>query len=334
MQIDFIGPPVAGHLFETARTRFAAAGHAVPWATDHAAYLAGGGIAEADVVVAFGPFRIGAGELDRAARLRALVSPVTGTEMFDEAAASARTILVANGQVPENYNSMAEATVMLILATLYDLEASQRVLRENAPRPKELRGRMLMGKTVGLIGFGQIARGVAGRLAGWGCRIVTMVRTPRPLPAGVAAVSLEELLRESDVVVVLVPLNADSAGLLDAARLRTMRPEAAFINVARGGIVDEEALAALARERPGMRLALDTFAQEPLPSDSPLRTLPNAILTPRMVGHTRETHDRLPVALIENVERVLAGTVPEYVRNPEIVDAWLARWGTPTAVGA
>jgi D-3-phosphoglycerate dehydrogenase len=193
---------------------------------------------------------------------------------------------------------------------------------------------MLMGKTVGLIGFGQIAQAVAERIAGWGCRIVTTVRTPRPLPPGVTAVPLDELLRDSDVVVVLVPLNADSAGMLDAARLRTMKPEVAFINVARGGIVEDDALAALARERPEMRLALDVFAQEPLPTDSPLRALPNAILTPRMVGHTRETLGRLPLVVTENVERAIAGTAPAYVRNPEILEAWLARWRAPAPAGA
>jgi D-3-phosphoglycerate dehydrogenase len=85
-------------------------------------------------------------------------------------------------------------------------------------------------------------------------------------------------------------------------------------------------LAALAAERPDMRVALDVFDPDPLEPDSPLRRLPNAILTPHMVGHTRETHERLPVVLLDNIERVIAGELPQYVRNPEIAAAWRSRF--------
>jgi D-3-phosphoglycerate dehydrogenase len=222
---------------------------------------------------------------------------------------------------------MAEATVMLVLAALYDLNGTQRMLAGNLPRPERLRARMLAGKTVGLIGFGQIARSVAARLASWECDLIVTVRTPRPLPGHVRSVALDELLAASDVVVVLAGLNDETRGMLDAARLARMKPDVTFVNVARGGIVDQNALARLAAARPDMRIALDVFDPDPLEPDSPLRPLPNAILTPHMVGHTRETHERLPVVLLESIERVIAGEVPDYLRNPQIVDAWRARFG-------
>jgi len=323
MQIDFVGPPRFAGLFQPSIDALTTQGHAARWFRDPATYVAD---AKLDVLVALRNERVTGALMERAPRLRALISPVTGTEGFDEAAATARTILVANGQIPENYVSMAEATVMLVLAALYDLNGTQRVLTENLSRPEHLRARMLSGKTVGLIGFGQIAQSVAARLTPWQCTMVAAVRTPRALPDHVRAVPLDALLATSDVVVVLASLNDQTRGLLDAAKLEQMKPNVTFVNVARGGIVDQKALARLAAERPDMRIALDVFDPDPLETDSPLRRLPNAILTPHMVGHTRETHERLPVVLLENIERVIAGKVPDHVRNPQIIDAWRARF--------
>lgn len=331
MQIDFVGPPRFAGLFQLSIDALNAAGHAARWFRDPGRYPADTDLATLDVLVALRNERVTGALMDRAPRLRALISPVTGTEGFDERAASERTILVANGQIPENYVSMAEATVMLILAALYDLNGTQRVLAENLPRPEHLRARTLSGKTVGLIGFGQIAQSVAARLAPWQCELLAAVRTPRPLPAHVRAVSLDELLGASDVVVVLTGLTEETRGMLDAAKLSRMKPDVTFVNVARGGIVDQNALARLAAERPDMRIALDVFDPDPLEANSPLRRLPHAILTPHMVGHTRETHERLPIVLLESIERVLAGELPRYVRNPEIGAAWRARWAGRSA---
>lgn len=324
MQIDFVGP--VERLYRPAMEALAARGHATRWFETPAAFHAGADLATLDVLVGVGPVGIDAAVMDKAARLRALISPVTGTEGFDEAAASERLILIANGQIAENYISMAEATVALILAALYDLNGVQRQLAENAPRSHRPRARMVMGKTVGLIGFGRIAQAVAERLSTWQCRLLTSVRSARPLPSHVTAVPLDDLLKESHIVVVLAALNEETRGLLSAAKLKLTRPDVVLVNVARGGIVDEDALLALSRERPEMRVALDVFATEPLPADSALRTMPNAILTPHAVGHTRETIDRLPGVLLENIERAIGGKAPDYVRNPEIVERWVARW--------
>jgi phosphoglycerate dehydrogenase-like enzyme len=146
------------------------------------------------------------------------------------------------------------------------------------------------------------------------------------LPPDVARVELDELLKTSDVVCVLASLNSDTRGILDIDRLRLMKPDAVLVNTARGEIIDEEALARLARERPGLRIALDTFAQEPLPLESPLRGLPNIILTPHAIGHTQECLAALVPAAIENVARALCGELPLYIRNPEVIPEWTRRW--------
>ncbi len=265
--------------------------------------------------------------LDAAPRLRAVVFPTVGTETIDIAEANARGIAIANGPTPENFESMAEATVLLILAQLYDLHHTERVLRECLPRPKTQRARMLRGKTVGLIGLGRIARGVVQRLAGWHVNLFACdpYVAPGAAPAGVRMVALDELLRESDVVSVHTTLTSETRHMIGARELALMRPTAFFINTARGGMVDEQALYAALAGGKLAGAALDAFELEPLPLESPLRTLPNVILTPHMIGHTREIFEAIPGAAIENIERLMRGEPPLYWRNPEVEPRWRER---------
>jgi D-3-phosphoglycerate dehydrogenase len=267
--------------------------------------------------------------MKQAPHLRGIVSPFIGTEGIDEVAATELGIMVANGQVPENVLSMSESTIMLILASCYSLHWWQQQLRENRPHPAQVPGRMLRGRTLGMIGCGQIARGIVARLVGWEIQLQTYLpRLRAPLPPGVKRVGLEELLQTSDVVCVLAPLNAETRGMLNLDRLRLMKPDAVLVNTARGGIVDETALAQVARERPHLKIAIDTFAQEPLPPSSPLRELPNTILTPHAIGHTQESIAALPAAAIENVSRILQGELPPYLRNPEVIPQWRRRFAS------
>ena len=106
-----------------------------------------------------------------------------------------------------------------------------------------------------------------------------------------------------------------------------MKPTAVLVNMARGGIVDEPALIAALRDGTIAGAALDVFTVEPLPADSPLRALPNVILTPHMIGHTIEAHHSLEVATRENLELVLSGQRPRYVVNPPVLPAWIVKWG-------
>jgi D-3-phosphoglycerate dehydrogenase len=127
--------------------------------------------------------------------------------------------------------------------------------------------------------------------------------------------------------VVLASLNEQSRGLVSAEKLRLMKKTAILINVARGAIMDEAALTEALRVRSIAGAALDCFTVEPLPADSPLRALPNVILTPHMIGHTYEAHHSLEVATRENLDRVLAGKPPRYVVNPAVLPAWQNKWG-------
>jgi len=329
--IDFLGGEDFGGIFEEAIRGLEKKGHDVGRFTDASTYLDTGRLARADVVVDVDVLRIGAAEMDAAPRLRALISPVIGTEEFDHAAATERGILIANGQTVENYTSMAEAGVMLILASLYEFDRTLTYLAKPEQRPNYPRARTLMGRTVGIVGLGKIGLAMTERLKGFGCRLQAFVRTARQLPQGVEPASLEDLLRTSDVVVVATELNDDTRGMLGADRLELMKPDVVFVNIARGAISNDLALARLAAERPAMRLALDVFDPEPLDPASPLRQLPNAILTPHMVGHTKDTFDRMPLILLENIERALGGEPPQFVCNPVAIDGWRRKWNGRTS---
>jgi phosphoglycerate dehydrogenase-like enzyme len=326
-RIVTVSRPVLRPLFDRMEAGLAAAGHiVVPYRTPAAFLAEPAALATADVLLAAGDVACTRPRMAAAPRLRAVISPFTGTEGFDEAAATELGILVVNGQTPENSESMAEATILLMLASLYDLHGSEAVLRGVIPRPNHSNAFMLRDKTVGLIGYGKIARAMTRRLDGWGVCMLAWTRRPDPRADAVRFVALDDLLLESDVVCVLLSLNAGTRGLLDNARLRRMKPNVVLVNTARGGIIDETALVALASERPAMRIALDTFATEPLPAASPLRDLPNTILTPHMLGHTVESHAVLPGVALDAVTRVLAGEAPLYVRNPDVIPSWKRRW--------
>jgi phosphoglycerate dehydrogenase-like enzyme len=268
--------------------------------------------------------------MSRGPGLRAVISPWTGTEGFDERAATDLGIVVGNGQIPENVESMAEATVLMILASLYDLNGSQRRFREtDVWAASQLTARMLKGKTIGILGYGGIARGVVARLAGWGVSFCATTRhPPADLPHPVRFLPLEDMLTASDIVCVLAPLTGETRGLLNSARLALMKRGSILICTSRGGIIDEAALVALANDGHFSAVGLDVFEQEPLPKDSPLRGLKNAVLTPHSIGHTREMRERLVETGVANVTRVLEGRPPLYVRNPEVLDVWEAKGKT------
>ncbi len=308
-------------------------GHRIVRYADRAAFAAAASpLADIDLLLCVAVFPVTRPMLEGARRLRAIVSAVTGVEGVDLAAATDYTVVVANAQTEENVIGMAEATLMLLLAALYDLEGAQDRVRQRLWRPPQLKANQLRGKTVGFIGLGKIGRETARLLAPFGARLQYSARRDADL-AGLppmTRVDLDTLLRTSDAVLVLASLNPDTRGLLSAERLRLMKKTAVLVNTARGAIVDEAALADALRSKAIAGAALDCFTVEPLPPDSALRGLPNVILTPHMIGHTVEAHHSLEVATRENLERIIAGRPPRYVVNPAVLPAWSAKWGVRT----
>ncbi|MGV3573425.1 MAG: NAD(P)-dependent oxidoreductase [Ramlibacter sp.] len=272
------------------------------------------------------------GELLRAApRLRGIVNAAIGLETVDLDTASALGIIVGHGAVPENFLGMAEAAVMLMLNLRLQLRKSEEVLQGTRPRPaarpQEQHARMVRGCTVGLVGYGRIASAVADRLRPFGVRLLAHSPTTRPerFAPDVEVVDLDALLERSDIVGLFAESNARTRGIIDAQALARMKPTAYLVNVARGDLVDEPALERALRGGRIAGAALDVFAEEPLPAGSPLRTLDNVILTPHLVGHTRELYAALAPAALDNIARILRGELPLHCKNPAAEGRWRAR---------
>lgn len=282
-----------------------------------------------DVVVATPRFGVDAALVGRGRRLRAVNSMVIGVDSIDVDACSAAGIIVGNGAVPENYLGMAEGTVLLILALIKDLKGKEAAMRAGAFRPAHMRARQVRGKTVGLIGLGRIGRGVVDRLQGWDVQVLAYdpYLAPGTTVPSVELVDLDVLLRRSDVVSVHVPLTPETTGLLGASKLAQMRPSAYLLNTARGGIVDEQALADALNAGRLAGAAIDAFAQEPPAPANPLYAVEpdRLILTGHCVGHGAELYPALVEAAVQNVLREMEGELPLYVVNPDVEPRWRER---------
>jgi (S)-sulfolactate dehydrogenase len=200
------------------------------------------------------------------------------------------------------------AVAMLLLRGAY--ASTPEVAAGAWPRAALSEGRELWGKTLGIVGFGGIGQRVARYAIALGMRVLahdTLLGGGAAVfrEMGVAPAALDELLAASDVVSLHVPLDASTRKLIDARRLRSMKPGALLINTARGGIVDEAALAQALRDGRLGGAALDVFEREPLPAGSLLAGAPNLILTPHIAGITREANARVSGMIAERVAAVL-----------------------------
>lgn len=168
----------------------------------------------------------------------------------------------------------------------------------------------LYNKTLLIIGTGNIGQEIAIRAKAFGMNVFGSRRHPEPLPNFDKIVGADEwrsLLPEADYVVIATPLTPQTRGLIDAEALRLMRPSAYLINIARGAIVDENALLTALREGWIAGAGLDTFAVEPLPPESPFWSLPNVFITPHCSGLTPQLYDRIVALFLDNLTRYRKG---------------------------
>ncbi|WP_293783394.1 D-isomer specific 2-hydroxyacid dehydrogenase family protein [uncultured Aeromicrobium sp.] len=256
-------------------------------------------------------------------RLRIVVSPVIGTDHIAVDALTRRGVAVAHGADPVNFIGMAEAVIGLIVSLLHRFGAKEAALRAGRGRIDHP-GRLLRGRTIGLVGAGRIGRAIIERLAGWECRI--LVADPRLTVSeagglGVALADLDEVLTMAEVLTVQVPLTAGTRGLLGAPELARLPHGAHLVNVGRGGVVDEEALVEALRTGRIAGAAVDVWDQEPPPADHPLLAFADRVIaTPHNVGHTLDAYHRLADLAVEQMLRGLAGERPRYVVNPSLFD--------------
>jgi glyoxylate reductase len=269
------------------------------------------GAREAEGLLCLLTDRIDAALLRACPHLRVISSCSVGVDHVDLAAAAARGIPV--GYTPGVLvETTADLAFGLLLAAARRIPEADRYLRDGSWTPahrwdpEALLGRDLHGATLGIVGLGAIGRAVARRAAGFGMRVLGWSRTPRALP-GVEATSLERLLAEADFVSLHVALTPETRGLLGEREIAAMRPGAILINTARGGLLDEAALAAALSSGKLAAAALDVFEQEPLPADSPLRKAPNLVLTPHIGSASIATRTRMADLAVENLLAGLEG---------------------------
>lgn len=234
-----------------------------------------------------------------------------GLDNIDVAACDERGIEVipATGA---NALAVAEYVIGAAMFLLRGAYASSGAVAEGKwPRPTLSNGRELAGKALGVVGFGGIGR-LAGRLGrALGMRVIGFDAQVAPYARiwsdeATAAYGFDALLAEADVVTLHVPLTDATRHLIDGARLAQMKPGAILINTARGGVVDEAAVAAALKSGRLGAAALDVFEQEPLPAGSPLAGCPNLLLTPHIAGVTSESNTRVSALIADNVLAALA----------------------------
>jgi phosphoglycerate dehydrogenase-like enzyme len=270
-----------------------------------------------------GATRIPADVVAAAPLLAFVQQPSVGVDTVDIEACTAAGVPVANAG-DANAVSVAEWCVGATFAALRSLAHGDREIRAGGWPQLDLArrgGGELAGRRVGIVGMGRIARECAQRFVALGCDVAHWSRTERAASdaAGAPWLPFEELLRRSDVLVVLVALAPQTQGLLDAERLAMLPPGAFVINAARGGIVDEAALVAAIETGALAGGALDVYDSEPLPDDSPLRSVDRLLLSPHAAGATSQAQVRLIETIVANIGRAVAGEpVVNVVNGPPV----------------
>ncbi len=285
--------------------------------------------AGAEIVVVRAPIPVQV--LQRAPNLRALIRHGAGLDMIPVSDATAAGVLVAN--VPgANALTVAEHAIWSAMALLRRHPQVNHDLRAKgwaAGRAHADFGRELSGRSIGILGMGNIGREIA-RIArfGFGMTVACHTRSAASVPEGVALLGFDALLATSDIVVLCAPLTEATHGILNATAIARMRPGAILVNVARGPLIDEVAVAeALSSGHLG-GAALDVFTTQPLPGDHPFMALSNVILTPHMAGITEESMLRMGKGVVAEIRRILAGERPANLCNPEVLARYHQRFPT------
>jgi D-3-phosphoglycerate dehydrogenase / 2-oxoglutarate reductase len=277
-----------------------------------------------DALVVRSETKVTADVLAAATRLRVVGRAGVGVDNIDIDAATQHGVLVLNAPTG-NTIAAAEHAVAMMLALARNIPAADASLRAGRWERSRMMGVELRDRTLGVLGLGKIGFEVA-RIAGEGLRMRVLAHDPlvthdRAEQAGAELVDMDTLLAESDVISVHVPLTDRTRGVIGAAELRRMRRGARIINVARGGIIDETALADAVRDGVIAGAAVDVFTSEPVPAGHPLIGVEGIVVTPHLGASTAEAQVNVAADVADQIVEYLHGGSPRYAVNAPSVNA-------------
>ena len=286
-------------------------------------------VPEADALLVRSATTVDADVLNAGTKLKIVARAGVGLDNVDVDAATAHGVLVVNAPT-SNIHSAAEHAVALLLAAARQIPAADASLREHTWKRSAFSGTEIFGKTVGVVGLGRIGQLVAQRLAAFGAHVVAYdpyVAATRAAQLGIELLSLDELLSRADFISVHLPKTPETAGLIGKEALAKTKPGVIIVNAARGGLVDEAALADAVTSGHVRAAGIDVFATEPC-TDSPLFDLPQVVVTPHLGASTSEAQDRAGTDVAASVKLALAGEfVPDAVNvGGGVVGEEVAPW--------
>jgi glyoxylate reductase len=277
---------------------------------------------EADAIIPMGGHRVGSPVIEAASRLRVIAVAAVGYNLVDVAAATHRGILVTNtpGVLTETTADMAWALMLAVARRVAESDRFVRSGRWTGVYWSLMLGSDVHDATLGILGMGRIGKAIARRARGFDMTVLYHNRQPDREADGLGATyrTQADLLRESDFVVLSVPLSPETRHLIGAPELALMKPTAFLVNVARGPVVDEAALVEALRSRRIAGAGLDVFEDEPKVHPG-LTELESVVLTPHVGSASRATRLRMAATAAENCVAALQGRRPANLVNP---DAW------------
>ena len=286
-------------------------------------------VAEADALLVRSATTVDAEVLAAAPKLKIVARAGVGLDNVDVDAATARGVLVVNAPT-SNIHSAAEHALALMLSAARQIPQADATLREHSWKRSSFSGTEIFGKTVGVVGLGRIGQLVAARLAAFGTHVVAYdpyVSPARAAQLGIELLPLDELLSRADFISVHLPKTPETAGLIGKDALAKTKPGVIIVNAARGGLIDEQALADAITSGHVAAAGLDVFSKEPC-TDSPLFELPQVVVTPHLGASTAEAQDRAGTDVAASVRLALAGEfVPDAVNvGGGVVGEEVAPW--------
>jgi D-3-phosphoglycerate dehydrogenase / 2-oxoglutarate reductase len=286
-------------------------------------------VPDADALLVRSATTVDAEVLAAGSKLKIVARAGVGLDNVDVDAATARGVLVVNAPT-SNIHSAAEHALALMLAAARQIAPADASLRAHTWKRSSFNGVEIYGKTVGVVGLGRIGQLVAARLAAFGTKIVAYdpyVSQARAAQLGIELLSLDDLLARADFISVHLPKTPETAGLIGKEALAKTKPGVIIVNAARGGLIDEEALADAVTSGHVRAAGIDVFSTEPC-TDSPLFDLPQVVVTPHLGASTSEAQDRAGTDVAASVKLALAGEfVPDAVNvGGGVVGEEVAPW--------